>query len=85
MGVIFHGLIQHFTDDNRSSARRRALQFHYAQAGAVWGAMDDHAALYRSADGSYGGCITPQYGEAALRILRGDAQKPIVLTDFAGA
>ena len=82
--VIFHGLIQHFTDDNRSSTRRRALQFHYAQAGAIWGTMDNHAALYRDAAGHYCGCITPKYGEAALRILRGESSKPVLPVDFAG-
>ena len=82
--VIFHGLIQHFTDDNRSATRRRALQFHYAQAGAIWGTMDDHATLYRDAAGHYCGCITPKYGEAALRILRGESLKPVLPVDFAG-
>ncbi len=83
--VIFHGLIQHFTDDNRSALRRRALQFHYAQAGASWGPMEDHAKLYRDASGNYCGCITPKYGEAAMRILRGESLKPVVPVDFAGA
>ena len=34
--VVFHGLIQHFTDDKHSATRRRALQFHFCQAGAAW-------------------------------------------------
>ncbi len=80
--VVFHGLIQHFTDDNRSATRRRALQFHYCQLGAAWGTMEDHARLYGAEDGSYCGCITPQYGEAAMRILRGDAQKEVVPVDW---
>ena len=29
-------LIQHFTDDKHSATRRRALQFHFCQAGAAW-------------------------------------------------
>ena len=80
--VVFHGLIQHFTDDNRSASRRRALQFHFCQLGAAWGDIDDHASLYHDTSGAYSGCITPQYGEAAMRILRGDAQKAVVPTDW---
>ena len=79
--VIFHGLIQHFTDDNRSANRRRALQFHFCSLGAAWGTMDDHADLYRDETGVYCGCITPKYGEAAMRILRGEAQKAVVPAD----
>jgi len=81
--VVFHGLIQHFTDDNHSATRRRALQFHFCQAGAAWGDRDDHAALYRDEKGEYCGCITPKYGAAAMRILRGDAQKAVVPVDWA--
>ncbi len=80
--VIFHGLIQHFTDDNRSQTRRRALQFHYAQAGARWGTLQDHERLYRDEGGAYCGCISAKYGEPALRILRGEAQKDITLSDW---
>lgn len=80
--VIFHGLIQHFTDDNRSATRRRALQFHFCALGAAWGTMDDHADLYRDETGAYCGCITPKYGEAAMRILRGEAQKEVVPADW---
>lgn len=80
--VVFHGLIQHFTDDKRSVTRRRALQFHFCQAGAAWGDLDDHADLYRDEKGEYCACITPMYGEAALRILRGEAQKAVVPVDW---
>ena len=80
--VVFHGLIQHFTDDNRSATRRRALQFHFCQAGAAWGDLDDHAGLYRDEQGEYCGCITSKYGEAAMRILRGEAQKAVVPVDW---
>ena len=80
--VVFHGLIQHFTDDNRSATRRRALQFHFCQAGAAWGGLEDHAGLYRDETGEYCGCITPKYGEAAMRILRGEAQKAVVPVDW---
>ena len=80
--VVFHGLIQHFTDDNRSATRRRALQFHFSQLGAAWGDIDDHAGLYRDENGEYAGCITPKYGEVAMRNLRGAAQKPVLPVDW---
>ena len=80
--VVFHGLIQHFTDDNRSATRRRALQFHFCQLGAAWGDSDDHTGLYHDESGVYSGCITPNYGEAAMRILRGEAQKAVVPVDW---
>ena len=80
--VIFHGLIQHFTDDNFSPHRRRALQFRFAQSGAKWGTMHNHEDLYRDQDGTYCGCITPKYGEPAMRILRGEAQKVILPADW---
>ncbi len=80
--VVFHGLIQHFTDDNRSATRRRALQFHFCQLGAAWGNIDDHASLYHDESGDYSGCITPKYGEAAMRILRGAAQKAVAPVDW---
>ena len=76
--VVFHGLIQHFTDDNRSATRRRALQFHYCALGAAWGTLEDHRRLYADETGAYCGCITSKYGEAAMRILRGAAQKAVV-------
>lgn len=80
--VVFHGLIQHFTDDNRSATRRRALQFHFCQLGGAWGNIDDHASLYHDESGDYSGCITPKYGEAAMRILRGASQKAVVPVDW---
>jgi hypothetical protein len=39
--------------------RRRAVQFHYHQLGAVWGDLDAHQRLFHFADGSYAGCTIP--------------------------
>ncbi len=41
--LIFDGLIHHGTPPNRSPHRRRALQYHYAPADAVW--TDEQARL----------------------------------------
>lgn len=54
--LIFSGLLQHYTAPNRSGLRRRAIQFHYHQVGAVWGSLEDHRRLFHDADGSYAGC-----------------------------
>jgi len=57
--LIFHSLLHHYTAPNASDLRRRAIQFHYHQHGAVWGSVADHGRLYREADGSYAGCTVP--------------------------
>lgn len=54
--LIFHSLIHHYTAANRSSQRRRALQFHYHQVGLDWTSLEAHRALYHDADGEYAGC-----------------------------
>ncbi|MBL8376549.1 MAG: phytanoyl-CoA dioxygenase family protein [Burkholderiales bacterium] len=81
--VVFHGLVQHFTDDNRSPTRRRALQFHYATEQARWTGLDAHERLYADEKRAYAGCVTPAYGEAAMRILRGEARMDVVPVDWA--
>jgi phytanoyl-CoA hydroxylase len=54
--LIFHSLIHHYTAANRSSQRRRALQFHYHQIGLDWTSLEAHRVLYHDADGEYAGC-----------------------------
>ena len=54
--LIFHSLIHHYTAANRSDQRRRALQFHYHQAGMEWTSLEAHRALFHDADGAYAGC-----------------------------
>jgi phytanoyl-CoA hydroxylase len=56
--LIFGSLLQHFTAPNNSDLTRRAIQFHYHQAGAVWGSVEDHRRLYHDARGEYAGCTT---------------------------
>ncbi len=57
--LLFHALLHHFTAPNKSDLRRRAIQFHYHQHGAVWGSLEDHRRLFHEADGSYAGCTLP--------------------------
>jgi phytanoyl-CoA hydroxylase len=57
--LIFHALLQHYTAPNESDLRRRAIQFHYHQIGAVWGDVESHRRLFHDADGNYAGCTEP--------------------------
>jgi phytanoyl-CoA hydroxylase len=57
--LVFHSLLHHFTEPNRSDTRRRAVQFHYHQTGAVWSDVADHTKHFQFADGSYAGCTVP--------------------------
>ena len=57
--LLFHSLLHHFTAPNKSDLRRRAIQFHYHQHGAVWGTLEQHRRLYHDADGRYAGCTLP--------------------------
>jgi phytanoyl-CoA hydroxylase len=54
--LIFHSLIHHYTAPNRSNMRRRALQYHFHQIGAIWGSLEDHRRHFRDEDGRYAGC-----------------------------
>jgi phytanoyl-CoA hydroxylase len=62
--LLFHSLLHHFTAPNKSGLRRRAVQFHYHQTGAVWGSVEDHARLFHDERGEYAGCTVP-HGEGA--------------------
>ena len=44
--LIFHSLLHHYTAPNASPLRRRAVQFHYHQIGAVWGDLAAHGKTY---------------------------------------
>jgi phytanoyl-CoA hydroxylase len=57
--LIFNALLHHYTGPNNSVQRRRALQFHYHQIGAVWCGVEEHRRLFHFADGSYAGCTVP--------------------------
>ena len=54
--LVFHSLIHHYTAANRSDLRRRALQFHYHQAGLEWTSLEAHRTLFHDAAGGYAGC-----------------------------
>lgn len=54
--LIFHSLLQHYTAPNRSPHSRRAIQFHYAQSGAVFCTAEQHRRVYHDGAGNYTGC-----------------------------
>jgi phytanoyl-CoA hydroxylase len=81
--LIFSALLHHYTAPNTSDLRRRAIQFHYHQIGAVWGGVEDHRRLYHFADGSYAGC-TVQHEPAPSRVnyvYRGALERKVVPID----
>lgn len=53
--LFFHGLIFHGTPPNQSTAKRRALQYHYASAECRDMTDDEHIALFKDGAG-YAGC-----------------------------
>jgi phytanoyl-CoA hydroxylase len=57
--LIFHSMLHHFTEPNTSNTRRRAVQFHYHQIGAVWGDVEEHAKHFHFDTGDYAGCTVP--------------------------
>ena len=60
--MFFSGLLHHGTPPNRSAARRRALQFHYASVNCRKVELTDHATHFHDAKG-YAACAgwgTPQ-------------------------
>ena len=57
--LIFHSLLHHFTAPNKSNMRRRAVQYHYHQIGAVWGGVAEHALHFHDDNGNYAGCTVP--------------------------
>ncbi len=61
--LLFHSLLHHFTAPNKSELRRRALQYHYHQHGAVWAGVEEHRLHFHDEDGEYAGC-TVVHGDA---------------------
>jgi phytanoyl-CoA hydroxylase len=57
--LVFHSLLHHYTAPNLSDLRRRAVQFHYHQEGAVWGGLEDHRRHFHDEAGAYAGCTVP--------------------------
>ena len=57
--LLFHSLLHHFTAPNTSDLRRRAIQFHYHQLGAVFGGVEEHRRLFHDEAGAYAGCTVP--------------------------
>ncbi|MFZ9633855.1 MAG: phytanoyl-CoA dioxygenase family protein, partial [Alphaproteobacteria bacterium] len=59
-GLVFHPLLHHYTAPNDSDMRRRAVQFHFNQAGTAWTDLATHKRLYRDESGAYAGCTVPR-------------------------
>lgn len=78
--VIFNGLLHHFSAFNRSTHRRRALQFHFAQDGAVWGSDEDHRRLFHDQNGHYAGCVKGNDARI-MDILTGRRQRKVLTLD----
>jgi len=79
--LIFSALLHHFTAANASDLRRRAIQFHYHQVGAVWGSVEEHRRLYHFDDGTYAGCTVPHEPVPAQVNYRGALERRIVPMD----
>jgi phytanoyl-CoA hydroxylase len=73
--LIFHSLLHHFTEPNTSNLRRRAVQFHYHQIGAIWGNVEQHTRHYHFEDGGYAGCTVAHSG---AHVYRGALPRPVV-------
>lgn len=77
--LIFHSLLHHYTAPNTSDLKRRALQYHYHQSGAVWAGVAEHQRLFHFADGSYAGCTVPhEPADASAYWYRGALSRPVV-------
>jgi phytanoyl-CoA hydroxylase len=81
--LLFHPLLHHRTAANTSQLRRRALQFHYHQLGAVWGDIADHRRLFHDEKGNYAGCtrLHESLTAAGVYTYRGPLARTIVLQD----
>lgn len=81
--LIFSALLHHYTAPNHSDLRRRAIQFHYHQIGAVWTDVAEHRRLYHFADGTYAGCTVPHEPAPARvnYVYRGALARTIVPVD----
>ncbi len=80
--LIFHALLHHYTAPNTSDLRRRALQFHYHQIGAVWAGVDEHRKLFHFDDGRYAGCTVPhEPAPPNAYWYRGALARPVVPAD----
>jgi phytanoyl-CoA hydroxylase len=83
--LIFHSLLHHFTEPNPSALRRRAVQFHYHQVGAVWAGVEEHRRLFHFADGSYAGCTVPhEPADASAYWYRGALARAVVVEEGWG-
>ena len=77
--LIFHSLLHHYTAPNPSPLRRRALQFHYHQIGAIWAGVPEHQRLFHFEDGGYAGCTVPhEPADASAHWYRGALPRTVL-------
>jgi phytanoyl-CoA hydroxylase len=62
--MIFDGMLPHETPANRSTSRRRALQFHYRSAATQIVPRAEHRAKFTAPDGMFVGCDYAKFEEA---------------------
>jgi phytanoyl-CoA hydroxylase len=79
--LVFHSLLQHYTAPNASALRRRALQFHYQQIGALWCSVAEHARHFHDDTGAYAGCTVPHPGAPGNYSYREGLLREIVPVD----
>jgi phytanoyl-CoA hydroxylase len=80
--LLFHSLLHHFTAPNKSDLRRRAIQFHYHQLGAVFGSLEEHQRLFHDETGAYAGCTVPHMDmPGATYVYRDGLPREVVVAD----
>jgi len=79
--LIFSSMVHHYTAPNKSNMRRRAVQYHYLQLGAVWGDVEQHKLHFHDEDGNYAGCTVPHGDLPANYVYRNGLPREIAPVD----
>ena len=81
--LVFHSLLHHYTAPNRSGLRRRAVQFHYHQAGLRWQSLEVHRRQFHDEAGAYAGCTVQSVPTTPGKefVYKGGRQRPVVLAE----
>ena len=57
--LFFHGMLPHFTPENRSDKRRRALQFHFRGRDTAIIPKEEYLRQFRTGNGEFASCLLP--------------------------
>jgi phytanoyl-CoA hydroxylase len=79
--LVFSSMVHHYTAPNTSNMRRRAVQYHYLQLGAVWGDVEQHRLHFHDEDGNYAGCTVPHGDMASNYVYRNGLPREITPVD----